>query len=114
MITQDGFSILNDIELIDENMDKCLQAMEVLGERKALAEAEYYRVKADAARCMKDEGLAMTYITNTLKGQRGVNEKLKAFHSAEMSYSNAKEALLVNKQRYKHKTELFKLEYGKE
>ena len=88
--------------------------MSVLGERKALAEAQYYKVKADAARYLKDEGLPMTYITNSLKGERGVNEKLREYHKAEMEYANAKEALLVNKQRYKFKTELFKLEYGKE
>ena len=110
----DGFSLLAEIDAIDETMNDCLQAMDILSDKKALAEANYYRAKSNAAKALKDAHTPITHIQTVIKGLDGVNDKLQAFHSAEMEYANAKEALLVNKQRYKFKTELFKLEYGKE
>jgi hypothetical protein len=74
------------------NAREAIGDVEREGQRKAIAEAEYYRAKAVCVARMKAEGHAATIITAMVKGDEEVNAKLQTFRMAEARYKAAQYA----------------------
>lgn len=63
------------------------------GVEMVLAESRYYTAKADESFRLLEAGYANTFIQTVIKGRPGVAEAMSAYHSAEVEYKNANEAI---------------------
>lgn len=104
-------SLWNDIVKCEELCELALLQAKKRGDAWAVAEANYYTVKAQVAYSLKeDEQLPVSFINLVLKGHPEVAAAMQEKDKAYVEYVNAKEAINV----YKKKLDTLREEHSRE
>lgn len=108
---------MNYDEPLWEQIKECLRMLDVglmeckkRGHAASVAKAHYYTVKTQTAFAMREEGYAVTFIQETVKGIPEVNTAMSEWDEAEVLYENAREARNV----WKKKLDTLREQYGRE
>lgn len=94
---------MEELRRLSEEMDESLRRLRANGEAYAKAESEYQVAKNQTILRLRAEGYPATLITEMVKGDEAVAEKLLERDIKRVMYDTNKEHLMLRKVQFKSK-----------